>query len=117
MSPAESRLDEAIHALGRLRLCALLRPVDSADFAALRDTLGMSDASLSKTIRALAEVGYVRTTKQASSRRADARRTTSVALTSAGRRALEGHLAALRTLADPSEGPNGSAAASEPARP
>jgi DNA-binding MarR family transcriptional regulator len=99
MSADEPLLDEAIHALGRLRLCALLRPVDDADFGVLRDTLGTSDASLSKTIRALVEIGYARTSKQASTRRSDARRTTSVALTPAGRRAFDRHLEALRSLA------------------
>jgi DNA-binding MarR family transcriptional regulator len=99
MSGDDVRLDETIHALGRLRLCALLRPVDSADFAALRDTLGTSDANLSKTIKALVEIGYVRTRKQPSTQRSDARRTTSVSLTSTGRHAFDNHLAALRRLA------------------
>jgi DNA-binding MarR family transcriptional regulator len=95
---AEARFDEAIHAPTRLRLCALLRPLDHADFAVLATSLAISEATLSKTIRNLADLGYVSTSKQASADRADARRTTTVSLTAAGRRAFDGHVAALRAL-------------------
>ena len=47
-----------------------------------------------KTIRTLTEIGYMSTSKQTSPERADARRTTTVRLTSSGRRAFDGHLAA-----------------------
>ncbi|MFB2580946.1 transcriptional regulator [Herbiconiux sp. P15] len=93
------RFDESIHAPTRLRLCALLRPVDHIDFSVLATTLGLSDANLSKTVRALAELGYLATTKEPSTSRHDARRTTRVALTPAGRSAIDGHLAALHDLA------------------
>jgi DNA-binding MarR family transcriptional regulator len=96
---AEGRFDPDIHAPNRLRLCATLRVVDRAEFSALREVLELSDASLSKTIAALVEVGYVATTKSASRDRHDARRTTSVSLTAAGRRAFDRHMAALRELA------------------
>ncbi|WP_017595815.1 transcriptional regulator [Nocardiopsis potens] len=98
--PADPRFDEAVHAPNRLRICGLLRPVDSADFAFLRSALGLSEANLSKTIRSLVELGYVRTDKSASPSRSDARRTTRVSLTPAGRRAFDAHLAALRDLAE-----------------
>ena len=97
--PAEPRFDEAIHALTRLRLCALLRPLDSVDFGTIVSTLEVSEANLSKTIRNLAEIGYVSTSKQASPERADERRTTAVSLTPRGKTAFDGHLAALRELA------------------
>lgn len=96
----DARFDEAIHAPNRLRICGLLRPVDSADFAVLRSTLGLSEANLSKTIRSLVQLGYVRTDKSASPARGDARRTTTVSLTPDGRRAFDAHLAALRDLAE-----------------
>jgi len=96
---SRARFDEAIHAPTRLRLCALLRPVDHIDFSVLATTLGLSDANLSKTVRALVELGYVSTTKEASATRGDARRTTRIALTPAGRAAIDGHLAALQDLA------------------
>lgn len=95
----EPRFDEAIHAPTRLRLCALLRPLESADFGALAEMLEVSDANLSKTLRNLADLGYVTVRKHASPERGDARRVTSVALTPAGRAALDGHLAYLRELA------------------
>lgn len=97
--PVDPRFDESIHAPTRLRLCALLRPLDAADFGVIVSTLEVSDANLSKTIRNLVELGYLRISKQASPERADARRTTSISLTSQGRAAFDGHIAALRELA------------------
>lgn len=95
---AEPRFDEAIHAPTRLRLCAMLRPLSGADFAAIAATLELSEANLSKTVRSLVEIGYLVTSKQASPQRTDARRTTTVKLTAQGRRAFDGHLAALRAM-------------------
>ena len=95
----KSRFDEAIHAPTRLRVCALLRVTGAAEFNTIATTLELSEAVLSKTIRNLTELEYVLTVKQASPARADARRTTSVALTLRGRAAIDGHLAALRELA------------------
>ncbi|WP_291038411.1 transcriptional regulator [Herbiconiux sp.] len=91
--------DEQIHAPTRLRICGLLRPVDAAEFSALRSTLGLSEANLSKTLRSLTEIGYVRVSKASSTSRGDQRRTTTVALTAEGRRAFDGHVAALRRIA------------------
>lgn len=96
---AEPRFDEAIHAPTRLRLCAMLRPLAAADFAAIAATLELSEANLSKTVRNLVEIGYLVTSKQASPQRTDARQTTTVKLTAQGRRAFDGHLAALRAMA------------------
>lgn len=95
----EPAFDEAIHAPTRLRLCAMLRPLGAADFGALAETLEVSDANLSKTIRALADIGYLSVAKLPSPERGDARRVTTVSLTPRGRSALDGHLAALRELA------------------
>ncbi len=102
--PAEPRFDEAIHAPTRLRVCAMLRPLDEADFGAIARTLELSEANLSKTVRNLVELGYVATTKQSSPQRADARQTTTVKLTSRGRAAFDGHLAALRAMAGETDG-------------
>lgn len=96
---ANARFDEAIHAPTRLRLCAMLRPLAQADFAAIAATLDLSEANLSKTIKNLVDLGYLTTSKQASPERADARHTTTVKLTAHGRRAFDGHLAALRAMA------------------
>jgi len=99
--PVEPRFEEAIHAPTRLRICAMLRPLEEADFASLRESLDLSDANLSKTLRALAELGYVRTDKQSSPQRADERRTTRVSLTPLGREVFDAHFAALRAMAAP----------------
>jgi DNA-binding MarR family transcriptional regulator len=96
---ADDGFDEQIHAPTRLRICGFLRPVDAAEFSVLRSALELSEANLSKTLRSLTEIGYVRVTKASSTERDDQRRTTSVALTPSGRRAFDGHVAALRRIA------------------
>lgn len=107
----DERFNETIHAPLRLRTCGLLRSVDKIDFPALRDTLGISDASLSKHLRVLSENGFVKVTKIASPTRNDARRVTWVKLTAAGRKAFDAHLEVLRIIAggDPTSGPRRSA--------
>lgn len=50
-----ARFDEAIHAPLRLRICGLLRRVHQLDFAVLRDTLEVSDATLSKHVKTLVD--------------------------------------------------------------
>lgn len=94
-----NRFDPVIHAPLRLRLCALLSPVDQAEFAMLRDRLEVADSVLSKHVSTLAEAGYVKATKSSTG----GRRTTWIALTRQGRRALDGHLAALREIIDATE--------------
>lgn len=96
----EPAFDETIHAPVRLRLCGMLRHADEVDFAVLRDTLGVSDASLSKHVKVLAEAGYVEISKTRSPTRSDARRLTWVKLTRAGRKAFDGHVAELRRIAE-----------------
>lgn len=95
---AEPGFDEAIHAPNRLRICGLLRPVDSVEFSVLLSTLEISEANLSKTIRSLVDAGYVRVSKAASIDRSDRRRTTSVKLTAAGRYAFDAHVIALQRI-------------------
>lgn len=97
---SDPHFDESIHAPTRLRLCAMLRPVDSAEFSALTSTLGVSEANLSKTIRNLVELGYITTSKHSSPDRSDFRRRTNVSLTSRGRQAFDQHLAALQEIAN-----------------
>ncbi|MDQ8043512.1 MAG: transcriptional regulator [Solirubrobacteraceae bacterium] len=91
-----SALDPAIHAPARLQLCAILSAVDEAQFATLRDELGVSDSVLSKHLAALSELGYVRLRKELLGKH----RATWVSLTPVGRRAFNGHVAALRALID-----------------
>ncbi|MDO5092912.1 MAG: transcriptional regulator [Propionibacteriaceae bacterium] len=101
---AESRFDEVIHAPLRLRICGLLRRVDGLDFALLRDSLEVSDATLSKHLKTLAEAGYVTSRKTASTGRGDARRVMWVSLTRDGRAAFDAHVRALRDIAEQPSG-------------
>lgn len=96
---AEGTFNELVHEPIRLRICGLLRAVDELDFAVLRDTLGISDAALSKHLKALASAGLVSSKKVASTARADARRLTWLRLTTEGGRVFDGHIQALRQIA------------------
>ncbi len=87
--------DDVIHAPNRLRICAALAAVTEAEFATLREALGVSDPVVSKHLRVLQEAGYVSLTKQAGGQ---GRARTWVSLTRAGRRAFAAHVAELQRL-------------------
>lgn len=103
-APSPATFNDVIHSPVRLRICGLLRRVTELEFSVIRDTLDLSDAHLSKNLKVLAEAGFVTVRKESSVARADARRLTWVALSPAGRAALEGHLAALAQIAGPTPG-------------
>ncbi|QPP09094.1 helix-turn-helix domain-containing protein [Streptomyces bathyalis] len=65
-----------------------------AEFSTVRDALGVADSVLSKHLKVLADAGYVTVTKP----RGSSRVRTWTALTRAGRRAYESHLAYLQQL-------------------
>ena len=96
---ADAQFNEIIHAPLRLRICGILRPVDEIDFAVLREALDISDASLSKHLKVLADNGFVQTVKRSSTARTDSRRLTWVRLTAAGRKAFDAHVKELRQIA------------------
>jgi DNA-binding MarR family transcriptional regulator len=85
------RFDELIHPATRLSIVAILAAVDWADFAFVRDELGLSDSALSKQFTTLEEAGYVKLERPLT----DRRRRVRAALTPAGRLAFDGHVAAL----------------------
>jgi DNA-binding MarR family transcriptional regulator len=89
-----ARFDEIVHAPNRLQICAMLSAVSSADFAAVRESLGVADSVLSKHVRVLHEAGYVDVHKSTCASRVR----TSLSLTEAGRAAYNGHVAALRAI-------------------
>lgn len=93
----EAAFDEVIHAPHRLRMCALLAPVESMEFGAVRDELGVADSVLSKQLKALVDSGYASTTK---AKGETGRARTWLSLTREGRRAFAGHVAALRELTE-----------------
>jgi DNA-binding MarR family transcriptional regulator len=99
--------DAIIHAPNRLQICALLSAVDSAEFATVREAVGVSDSVLSKHVRTLHEAGYVNVQKMP----LESRTHTWLALTKSGRSAFAAHVAALQHLIA-SDGRAGEAAAS-----
>ena len=88
------RFDELIHPSTRLSIVALLASADWIDFAFVRDRLGLSDSALSKQFTTLEGAGYIVVERPL----ADRRRRVRVRLTDDGRRAFEGHVAALRAV-------------------
>ncbi len=72
----------------------ILGTVDEIEFVTLRERLDLSDSVLSKHLAVLGEAGYLQTRKGSH----DGRRTTWVAATRPGRRALRRHVAALREM-------------------
>ena len=94
MTAVAPRFDPVVHAPPRLQVCGLLAAVDTMDFAAVREQLGVSDSVLSKHVRQLEEAGYV--TVRKSTRASRVR--TSLALTAAGRSAFDAHVAELRRI-------------------
>lgn len=95
---SDGSFNDLIHAPMRLRICGLLRPVDKIDFAVLRDTLSISDPTLSKHLKLLSDAGFVKMKKGASSTRTDSRRITWLSLSPAGTSAFDGHLRALQAI-------------------
>lgn len=96
---SEGTFNELIHAPLRLRICGLLRSIDRLDYAVLRDSLEVSDPTLSKALKMLSDAGFVAIKKSPSPLRADSRRITWLALTAAGRQAFDEHVQALQGIA------------------
>lgn len=86
--------DEFIHAPTRLSIVSLLAAADWADFAFIRDTIGLSDSALSKQLTALDDAGYIDIRKGFVGKRPR----TSARLTTFGRSAFERHVAALQEI-------------------
>jgi DNA-binding MarR family transcriptional regulator len=96
-----SGLDDVIHGINRLKICAFLAATTSAEFSTLRDLLGVADSVLSKNLKVLQDAGYVTLSKPTGLGRVR----TWVQLTPAGRAAYAEHVAALRELVtEPPEG-------------
>jgi DNA-binding MarR family transcriptional regulator len=104
-----AKFDEIIHPSTRLSIVALLASTDWADFSFVRDRLGLSDSALSKQFAVLEQAGYVTIDRMVTNRRRRVR----VGLTGTGRKAFEGHVAALQSViataetASPSLSPSG----------
>lgn len=88
-------LDTVIHAPGRLQICALLASASEAEFATLREAVGVSDSVMSKHLKLLEEAGYIAARKAAY----NGRQRTWISLTPSGRKAFVAHVAELNRLA------------------
>ncbi|MEV5411670.1 transcriptional regulator [Thermopolyspora sp. NPDC052614] len=92
--PEAHELNPVIHAPTRLRIVALLAATEEAEFALVRDSVGVSDSVLSKQAAALEAAGYVRVRKGHVGKRPK----TWFSLTKEGRAAYAGHVAALQAI-------------------
>lgn len=91
--------DPVIHAPNRLQICALLTPLDEAEFLVLREELGVSESVISKHIGRLQQAGYIRIRSGAINGRAHKW----ASLTTKGRKAFTAHVKALQNLVSLSE--------------
>ena len=91
----ESQFDDLIHAPNRLKICALLASVESAEFRILRENIGVSDSVLSKQIRLLEDAGYAKIRKKV----VKTGKKTWVSLTKRGKKAFAGHAKELQRIA------------------
>ncbi len=89
-----AELDSHLVAPTRLKLLTILTAVSEAEFSTIRDSLHVSDSVLSKHLAALENVGYLTRCKSVDR----GRRTTWIALTRDGRKALSAHVSVLRAL-------------------
>ncbi|WP_406470137.1 transcriptional regulator [Streptomyces sp. NBC_01615] len=101
------RFDELIHPSTRLSIVSLLAAADWADFGYLRDQLALSDSALSKQLSTLEQAGYV-TVDRSIRRRVRAR------LTTDGRAAFQGHVAALQAIVATANAPSTDPAGDRP---
>lgn len=93
----EPTFDEVVHAPHRLKSLALLSGAESVEFGVLRDHLGVADSVASKQLKVLVDAGYAQLDKPLGQ---SGRARTWVRITPTGRRALDGHLAALRAMVE-----------------
>lgn len=94
-------LDPIIHAPARLQICALLSATDEAEFALVREEVGVSESVLSKHVKQLEEAGYVGVRKAVLA----SRQRTWLSLTDAGQKVFRRHLQALTELTSSASSP------------
>ena len=89
-----SKFDPIIHAPNRLQICALLSPLEQVEFRVIRDELGVSDSVLSKHIKQLEDVDYIKQKKS----KVNGRARRWFHLTATGRTAFELHVEELKRI-------------------
>ena len=90
----KSNFDTIIHAPNRLQICALLSPLEQAEFRVIREELKVSDSVLSKHIKQLEDIGYIKQRKS----KVNGRKRRWFHLTSKGRKAFELHVEELKRI-------------------
>ena len=90
------RLDDVIHAPVRFSVVAALAGTTEAEFAWVRDVVGVTDSALSKQVGTLEQAGYVQVRKGYVGKRPR----TWLRLSVRGRAAYDQHLRALRDIAE-----------------
>lgn len=93
-------LDSIIHQPVRLQIMSALGrlgPREQVDFTFLKTKLALTDGNLGAHLLTLEQAGYIAVAKTFVARKPK----TFVALTSAGRRAFDGHVAALTSILHP----------------
>ena len=91
-----AEFDDAVHHPNRLGILIVLHEAGRADFAFLKQALGLTDGNLGRHLTALESTGLVSLTKGFEGRRPR----TWAQLTAKGRRALQAELDAMRRLLD-----------------
>lgn len=89
-----SGFNDVIHPANRLSLMAMLANRDWVDFAFLRESLGVSDSTVSKQLAVLEDAGYLELKKLGKG----PTRKTRVQITSAGQAAFDAHVGALQAM-------------------
>jgi DNA-binding HxlR family transcriptional regulator len=92
--PELPELDPVVHGKLRLAVLSLLIGVEDADFTWLRQKTGSTDGNLGAQMLKLEEAGYVAMEKRFAGRKPQ----TVYRMTTAGREALAGYVAALKQL-------------------
>ncbi|HEY8456447.1 MAG TPA: transcriptional regulator [Actinopolymorphaceae bacterium] len=95
MTHPRHQLDPVIHNPARFSIMAILVATDRAEFRFVRDTVELSDSSLSQHVTALEQAGYVTVTKGQLGRRPR----TWLSATPSGREAFSSHVALLNEIA------------------
>ena len=95
MKHARHELDPVIHSPVRFSIMAVLITLDESEFSSLRESVELSDSSLSQNVTILEKAGYATVSKRQVGRRVH----TWIASTPTGAAAFVRHLETLRTIA------------------
>ncbi len=104
MSSSSSGPDEIIHQAVRLKIMSALNALprnEALEFTRLKAITAATDGNLGAHLATLENAGYVKVSKEFVGKKPR----TSVAMTAAGRRAFEAHVAFLRDILDTATSP------------